>query len=94
MEIFIAAKNSSIAAKVTDHRTDPAKIVIKAKHPEVGSVLAIAAGVNPAEIETTKGSVYFLTFLPRAAFVAGFGKAMSDVLAGNIAIATCAAVPR
>lgn len=92
-QIFIAAKGTAIAAKISEHKTDPSKLVLKAQHPEVGAMLALSAGIAATEITTSKGGTYFLTFVPRTAFEVGLGKAVLDVLSGNLSLAAKEIVP-
>lgn len=91
-KLFIALKGSPIAFKVENHKMDPNQLVLKARHPEVGSLIALAAGLTE-NLPTTKGSSYFITFVPRDAFEAGFGKAMLNIMAGNLALTAQEIVP-
>jgi hypothetical protein len=87
-QIFIAQKGSPIAFKVVPHTTDPTMLVIKAKHPEVGALIAHAAGIEGSALNTAKGSLYFMTFVQKTQLEQGLGKVILDVLAGNLALAT------
>lgn len=81
-QVFFALKNSPIGFKLVEHHTDPSKIVIKAKHPEVGGLVAHVAG---CEVEASfQGSAYFLSVIDKETFLTNFGKVVTDVLSGNV----------
>lgn len=82
MEMHISAGN--IEFKVQDHRTDPAKLVIKSTHPEIGALLALSAGVEVQAAQ--KGSVYHQTFVDKASFGGAMSKVLLDVIEGNIQV--------
>lgn len=82
--VFFALKGSPIGFKLVPHTGDNSQLVIKAKHPEVGGLVAQIASTDV--IKSLKGSAYYLTFVNKAAFLSQFGKIVSDVIEGNVVL--------
>lgn len=85
-EVFVSIKDTAFFVKITNHNSDPSKLVLKSKHPEVGSMLAAASGLSALDIKSEKGNKYFITFVPKASFQAGLGKVLLEMVAGNMSI--------
>lgn len=83
--IFFGIRGTPFGGKIVPHKTDPDKMIIKAKHPEVGPILAQAADIPV--VETKKGGVYFLTVVPREEMVTNLGEVLFMVASGQVAIA-------
>lgn len=89
-QFLIAIKESPIVFKVCDHKTDDALVVIKTRHPELGSMIAQIAETSVSD--TIKGGHYYITACNRAEFFAGLGKFMAEVALGNVQILPPAAL--
>lgn len=68
--------------KVEAHATDGDQLVIKSAFSTTGALMAAAMDVPV--LSAGKGSKYFLTFVPRAAFLANMGTLTQGVLTGKI----------
>lgn len=90
-QIFIAVKDTNMLVKLVDHKDDPETLVIKTKHPELGSILAVAACSTINQVE--KGSCYYLTFVPKKAFFAGLGVALFEIQSGNLNVSSVKSFP-
>lgn len=89
-QVLIAIRNTPIVFKVVDHKTDPTLAVIKARHPEIGGMVAKIAGAEAED--TVKGGHYFITVVARSDFFAGLGTFLTEVAAGNVQILPPAAL--
>ena len=92
-KLTIQLEGTQIAFRVQNHKMDPKQVVIKANHPEVASVVAMAAGLAPTALTHQKGSMYYVTFAPKAEFMAGLGTALATLMEGNVAIASFQKAP-
>ena len=83
-QMFFAVKGGVLAFKVCEHKSDSTQLVIKARHPEVGVIVAQLAEADI--LDTDKGSAYFLTYVSRDQFFKGFGKVALDAFEGKVTI--------
>ncbi len=89
-KLTIALEGTPIKFRIQDHKMDAKQVVIKANHPEIASVVALAAGLAPGALTHQKGSMYYITFAPKAEFMSGLGTALANLMQGNVAIASFA----
>lgn len=83
-QVFFALKGSPIGFKLSQNKTDPNQLVIKARHAEVGGLVAQVAGCQI--LDSFKGSHYYLTFVDKTSFLANFGKVAEGVISGNVVL--------
>lgn len=69
--LVLAIEGTPVGVRIAPHKTDAAKLVLKAGHPEVAPMLCKAMGVQPGN--TWQGSSYFCTEVDAKAFQGALG---------------------
>ncbi len=86
-KIAILIEGTPIAFRVVPHTSKPGWVVVKAKHPEVGAILAKFGDVVAGK--TWKGSNFWITEFPKSELIS----ALSVFLAGALADVELKALP-